>query len=64
MTVASNISTPARKLEITATTIERKVNVKSQASAGERDVDTSFDVAYNSSTRRRNVAIYGIKGLA
>jgi len=64
MTVASNISAPVRKVEITATTIERKTNVKAQQSVGQRDIDTSFDVAYSSSARRKNLAIYGIKGVA
>jgi len=64
MTVASNISAPVRKVEVTATTIERKRNVKGQQSVGQRDIDTSFDVAYSSSSRRKNLAIYGIKGVA
>jgi len=64
MTVASNISPPVRKVEVTATTIERKRNVKGQQSVGQRDIDTTFDVAYSSSSRRKNLAIYGIKGVA
>lgn len=64
MTVASNISAPVRKVEITATTIERKTNIKSQKGVGERDIDTGFDVAYSSNSRRKNLAIYGIKGVA
>jgi len=64
MTVASNISAPVRKVEITATTIEKKTNVKGQQSVGQRDIDTSFDVAYSSRSRSKNLAIYGIKGVA
>jgi hypothetical protein len=64
LTVASNIPPPTRKIEITSTTINKVNNVKSQISTGSRDVDNTFAVNYQSSTRYKNLAIYGIKGVA
>lgn len=64
VTIASNIPPPTRKLEITSTTINKVNNVKSQMSAGSRDLDTTFAVNYESNTRYKNLAIYGIRGVA
>ena len=63
-TIASNIPPPTRKIEITSTTINKANNVKSQISTGSRDVDNTFAVNYQSNTRYKNLAIYGIKGVA
>lgn len=63
--VASNISPPPRRIEITATTIDKaKKQTKAQKSVGSRDLDTSFPSTYSSTTRTKNIMIYGIRGIA
>lgn len=63
--VASNISPPSRRVEITATTINKaKKQTKAQQSVGSRDLDTTFPSTYNSTTRTKNIMIYGIRGIA
>ncbi len=63
--VASNISPPTRRIEITSTTINKaKKQIKAQHGVGSRDLDTSFPGTYNSTTRTKNIMTYGIRGIA
>ena len=63
--LASNISAPTRRIEITATTINKaKKQIKAQHGVGSRDLDTSFSGTYNSTTRTKNIMTYGIRGIA
>ena len=64
--LASDISAPTRRIEITSTTISKAKQTKTQghSSKGSRDIDTTFDGVYLSRTRVKNISTYGIRGIA
>ena len=54
---------PQPKVNVTHVANEQLQKVKSQKSVGSRDLETSFDAIYPSTTRSTNIAIYGILGV-